>query len=192
MTTPYAKPVHTTVVGVVPDRESAQRALAGLRAAGFRDEQFGVIGPGRTTPAPGEEHSGLANDPTHTRWEEGAGIGAAAGAVTGLGLGLAVAAGVMLPLGPVVAGGTLVALLASAGGGAAVGTLVGGLIGLGIPEEEARLYEADLKAGRVLVTVHQADERSDVARSVIRDHGGRVREPADVGTYGTGLPATPH
>jgi hypothetical protein len=122
----------------------------------------------------------------------GAGFGAAAGAAAGTGLGLAVLAGAIPPLGPAIAGGALLSLLASAGAGATVGTVVGGLVGLGIPEDDARVYEADLREGRVLVTVHLADERADEARSVLRQCGGAVRPPADVGTYGTGLPATPY
>src|SRR5206468_7270368 len=105
-----------TAVGVFPGYAEARRAIDALRRAGYRDDQIGVIGPHED--AAHEKRTGLPNDPTHTHWEEGAGIGAAAGGLAGLGLGAAVAAGLMSPLGPVVAGGTLVALIASAGAGA--------------------------------------------------------------------------
>src|SRR5581483_1361175 len=119
------------VVGVFDTRRQAEEAVAELRRAGFRENELGILS---RTDAPGMD-SGLAHDPTHTRWEEGSGIGAAAGAVTGTGLGLAVAAGLIPGVGPVIAGGTLAALIASAGAGAAVGTVIGALVGLGIPEE---------------------------------------------------------
>lgn len=128
----------------------------------------------RSEPAAVRHDSGLEHDPTGTRWEEGTGIGAAAGAVTGTGLGLAVAAGLIPAIGPIIAGGTLVALLASAGAGATAGTVIGGLIGLGIPEDEARTYEGEFQSGRVLVTV-EAGLRSEEASDILRRHGGSVR-----------------
>lgn len=71
------------------------------------------------------------------------------------------AASLFPPLG-IVAGGTLMALLASAGTGAGVATVIGALVGLGIPEDEAAYYEGEVKGGRTLVTV-QADGRQDEA-----------------------------
>lgn len=158
-------------------RTEAQAAVRDLRAAGFTDAHVGVMSADQTTPR--EAKGGLPNDPTESRWEEGTGIGAAAGAVTGTGLGLAVAAGLLPPIGPLIAGGALVALLASAGAGATVGTVVGGLIGLGIPEDEASYYEDELKGGRTLVTVHADDDafgRAADAREILSRHGGRFRD----------------
>jgi hypothetical protein len=179
---------HTTVVGVFPDPASARQAVAELRSAGFADNQIGVLAADSRTAS--EESTNP--DSSHTLWEEGAGVGAAAGAATGLGLGLAVAAGLIPAIGPVIAGGTLVALLASAGTGAAAGAVAGGLIGLGVPESDAEHYEQEVRSGRLLVTVHNADERADDARNILRRNNGTVREPTDIGTYGTGLPATPY
>src|SRR4051812_41755880 len=133
------------VIASFGTRQQATEAVAALRRAGHRDSQIGVLAK--------DTRTGLANDPTGTRWEEGAGVGAAAGAVSGLGLGLAVAAGMVPPLGPVVAGGLLVALLASAGAGAAAGAVGGGLIGLGIPEGEQARYKEEIDAGRALLVV---------------------------------------
>jgi hypothetical protein len=165
-----------TAVGTFADRSDAVAVVRELRDAGFTESQIGLIT--KREPSADQtdrpERTGLQDDPTHTRWEEGAGIGAAAGALTGTGLGLAVLAGVIPPLGPVVAGGALVALLASAGGGAAVGTIVGGLVGLGIPEEEAVMYEGDVTAGRTLVAV-SAGPRYVEAVDVLRRHNGSVR-----------------
>ena len=178
--------------GVFPGYAEARRAVDALRRAGYSDDQIGVLGPG---DAVREKRSGLPGDPTHTRWEEGAGFGAAAGGLTGLGLGAAVAAGLISPLGPVVAGGTLVALIASAGGGATAGALMGGLAGLGVPEDDARWYAGELEAGRVVVTVHAAD--GSAARDVLCAHeaGQRTTDEAtrsETAIYGNALPATPY
>jgi hypothetical protein len=170
-------------VGVFEDRASARAAIENLRRAGFSDQRIGFISP--DTRAKGSKH-------LETDVEEGAGIGAALGAAAGGAAGLAVALGMLTPIGPAIAGGALIAWIASVGAGAATGALVGALVGLGISEHDARWYESQLRAGRTLVTVHEADERSDDARAILRHHGASIQEPSDIGTYGTGLPATPY
>jgi hypothetical protein len=187
MTTTY--PI---LVGIFPGYAEARRAVEELRRAGYRDDQLGVLGPDQRETTASGERSGLPNDPLGTHWEEGAGIGAAAGATAGAGLGLAVAAGLLPPLGPVIAGGTLIALLASAGAGAATGTAVGGILGLGIPEDHARIYEGELRAGRVLVTARPEGGQDEAARRILRDLGGVPQGAPDIGIYGTGVPATPY
>jgi uncharacterized membrane protein len=51
------------------------------------------------------------------------------------------------------------AALAGAGVGAATGGIAGGLIGLGIPEYEAKRYEGKVKDGNVLMSVHTQDSK---------------------------------
>jgi hypothetical protein len=165
------------VAATFPTRRAAEAVVRDLLAAGYTDSHIGVITKSneeRDRP----QKSGIPNDPTESRWEEGSGIGAAAGAATGIGLGLAVAANLLPPVGPLIAGGTLIALLASAGAGATVGTVVGGLIGLGIPEDEATYYEDELNNGRTLVTVQTDDEfgRAAEANEILARHGGLFRD----------------
>ena len=63
--------------------------------------------------------------------------------------------------------------------------------GTGLPERDSHWYETELKAGRTILAVCDADERADDAREVFRKHHGVPRDPTPVGTYGAGLPATP-
>jgi hypothetical protein len=70
--------------------------------------------------------------------------------------------------------------------------LIGRAPGSDVSVEDGRWFEAELRAGRTVVTVHDADQRAEEAREVLRAHGGAIREPSDIGTYGTGLPATPY
>jgi hypothetical protein len=165
-----------TVVGVFADQSQARQAVVELRRAGFDEDQIGVVG----RSGDGQGTSGLPNDPTGTRWEEGTGVGAAAGGATGLGLGLAVAAGLIPAIGPVIAGGALTALIASAGAGATIGTVVGGLVGLGVPEDEAAYYEGEFKSGRTVVTVRAGDRRADAA-AILTRYGGYDRSTAPGG-----------
>ncbi|HEX4613740.1 MAG TPA: hypothetical protein VH092_36500, partial [Urbifossiella sp.] len=124
--------VHATTVGVFATRDAADRAVADLKRAGYKDGQIGVVAKdasGKTvkTDGAGETHAA-----------GGAAVGAAAGAGA-LALGsLAVSFGIIPVIGPILAVGPLAAALISAAGGAAAGGIAGALIGWGIPEEDAK------------------------------------------------------
>jgi uncharacterized protein (TIGR02271 family) len=167
-----------TTVGVFENRAAAERAVADLRKAGYRDDQIGLVakdadGSTVRTDGAGETHAG-----------EGALIGTAAGAGVGGLVGLGVLAGVIPVIGPVLAIGTLGTILLNAAGGAALAGLAGALVGMGIPEEDAKYYEGEVKAGRYLVTVEAGDRAAD-AREVYTRHGGCDRSAAK-GVAGSG------
>lgn len=155
----------STVVGVFEDRKHADRAIADLRAAGFRDDQIGVA----------MRHSDGSEVTADTSTDDSAaGSGALTGALTGMGLGalagLGVLAGVIPVVGPAIAGGTLGVILSNAAAGAGIAGLAGALVGSGIPEEEANYYHGEFEAGRTIVTV-QAEGRSDDATAILRRAG---------------------
>lgn len=170
----------STTAGVFTTRAAAEQAIAQLKAAGYRDDQIGLVGkdPSGKTVRSGREAAGHAG--------EGAAAGAAAGAVAGAatvaGVGAAVMMGVIPVVGPILALGPLaVTLLNAAGGaagGAAIGSIAGALIGWGVPEEDAKYYEQQVQAGRYLVTV-ECGEGND-ARDLIMRHGGYDRVSAPV------------
>lgn len=152
------------IVGMFHDREHAERAIRDLRNAGFTDQDIGVA-------LKGERSAGELAEGPATHVEEGATTGAVGGGILGGVLGLLAGAGaVVLPvIGPVAAAGWLGATLAGAGIGAAAGGLVGALIGAGIPEEDARYFEAGLTEGRILVTVEPGHRDVD-AVTILRRH----------------------
>ena len=175
---------NSTIVGGVYARlPDAHKAVRELRAAGFEDAHIGLISR-RPDGSLDRDREGAA-----AMWEEGTGIGAAVGATAGTGLGLAIIAGLLTPIGPVIAGGALVGLLASLGvgatvgsatvgsatvGSATVGSAIGGLVGLGISQDDAIYFEHELKAGNTLVTVN-AREDLDEAIDVLQRSGGKLR-----------------
>lgn len=164
--------VHETTVGVFHSRDAAERAVADLRAAGYRDDQIGLV-------ARDTRGNVVRTDGAGDNAAEGAAIGAAAGAGA-LALGsLAISFGVIPVIGPVLAVGPLAAALISAGAGAAAGGVAGALIGWGVPEDDAKFYEGEVKAGRYVVTVDAGDRSAD-ARAVYTRHGGydRVSRPS--------------
>ncbi len=101
-----------------------------------------------------------------TKAPEGAVIGAGSGAVVGGALGWLAGIGLLaIPgIGPFVAAGPIMALLAGVGVGGTVGTMVGALIGMGMPEYEAKRYEGRIRAGGILFSVH-CDSSEWVARA---------------------------
>lgn len=163
----------TAVAGLFTEREEAVAAIDDLKAAGFRPEDVGVAMRDRT------EQGELAEE-TGTKAAGGAATGALGGGVLGGLLGFLVGVGALaIPgIGPVVAGGALATAfgvgggtaVAGAGIGAAVGGLAGALVGMGIPETEAKHFEAGFRAGGVLVTVNAAGRAAD-AVAVLERHG---------------------
>ena len=53
------------------------------------------------------------------------------------------------------------------GAGAAAGGLTGALVGLGIPEHEARFYQEEIRKGRILVGVHAQADRKAKAKTIL-------------------------
>lgn len=97
---------------------------------------------------------------------EGVAIGATSGAVLGGTLGLLVGIGALaIPgLGPFIAAGPIVATLAGIGVGGTVGGRTGALVGLGIPEYEAKTYERRLQKGGILLSI-RCDTSDEVSRA---------------------------
>ncbi|MDB5306773.1 MAG: hypothetical protein JWO38_975 [Gemmataceae bacterium] len=155
----------TTTVGVFSTRAAAEQAVRDLRAAGFRDDEIGLVG--RTESGRVERTTGAGD----TMAEEGAAAGAIAGAGVGAAIGFGVLAGAIPAIGPAIVAGTLGTILTNAVAGATVAGLVGALIGFGIPEDDARYYEGEVKAGRYLVTV-TANGRGAEARAILHRNGG--------------------
>ena len=82
-------------------------------------------------------------------------LGAVVAAIVGTGaVGLTVATGGVAA--PFIAG-PIAAMLAAGGAGAAAGSIVGGLVGAGMPEADARRAETDVSGGHIVVSVHADD-----------------------------------
>lgn len=138
-----------TVVGVFASKVQAEKAIEDLHRAGLNDNQIGFV----ARHAEPEGVHTIAGEPENVDTAGGAMAGALGGGVLGGIVGAAAA--LLIPgLGPAVAGGILGATIGGAALGATAGGLIGALTALGIPEEEARYYQNELGAGRVIVTVN--------------------------------------
>lgn len=153
-----------TYVGVFDDRNDAELAARDLREQGFKDDQIGYAW---RDDAGATHHEG---NKAGKMAASGAGAGVVLGGIIGAGAAL------LIPgIGPVVSGGLLATALAGAATGAVTGAVAGGisgaLVGLGIPEEEARYYDQQFRNGRTLMTV-KADDRYDDASGIVRSRRG--------------------
>src|SRR5947207_911013 len=157
------------VVGVFDDRSRAEQAIDELHRIGFTDDQIGFAVRG------GQSQAGPGYTGTEAR-EGGTGAGGAAkGVITGGVLGgiLGAGAALLIPgFGPIIAGGILAATLGGAAIGAAAGGLLGALTDMGVPEEEARYYQSEFEAGRIVVTVKTTNmNEQQQAMAILRRNG---------------------
>jgi hypothetical protein len=67
-------------------------------------------------------------------------------------------------VGPFLAAGPIMAALNSAVAGANLDGLASGLLGVGIPEFQAKRYEVKVKAGNIVISVH-TEEAGELARA---------------------------
>lgn len=111
---------------------------------------------------------------TRTHAADGAGIGGAVGGMVGATLAaiLAVGTSIALPGIGLVIAGPIAAALAGAGAGGATGGIIGALIGVGIPEHRAKVYDAGLRSGGILLGVEaKSDEDADKLEKLLGDIG---------------------
>ncbi len=170
---------HHRATGIFTTQAETQRAIEALRNAGINMDDVSVIVKDNDQLSDRDDGQvrQVHPDQVGNKADEGAATGAATGgalgAITGLFVGLGTLA---IPgIGPVLLAGaaatTLVTTLAGTAIGAAAGSLIGALIGLGIPEEQARIYSERISRGEYLVIV-DGDERSlQTAARILKDHG---------------------
>jgi hypothetical protein len=144
------------------DRESAERAYNAIAARGYKYDEIHVLMSDETRKrlfTKDGEKTEMGN-----KAFQAAGVGGAVGGAVGatvVGFAAAAAALTIPGLGIVIAG-PLAGALAGGAAGATAGGLVGMLVGAGIPEDRAKVYETDLKAGGIVLGVmprHDDDAR---------------------------------
>ena len=155
------------VFGIYPDQLTAEDAVDSLKETGFRSTDISVLFPDN------QGTKDFAHE-KHTKAPEGAVAGGSSGAVIGGALGWLAGIGALaIPgAGLFIAAGPLMGMLGGIGVGGAIGGVTGALIGLGIPEYEAKRYEGRISRGGILLSVHCDDpEWSKRARNILYQTG---------------------
>jgi hypothetical protein len=158
---------NTAVFGIYSSVSGAEGAVANMKDAGFRNADISVLFPENV----GTKDLAFVKG---TKAPEGTATGAASGGVIGGALGWLLGIGALaIPgLGPFIAAGPIMAALAGVGIGGALGGLTGALVGMGIPEYEAKRYEGLVKDGGVLVSVHADDSKwTKLAKEILERTG---------------------
>jgi hypothetical protein len=144
--------------------EQAEHIVLELKQAGFTSDDISALLPDRRgTRDFAHEH--------HTKAPEGATTGGVVGLGLGAGLGWLAGIGALaIPgVGPFIAAGPIMAALGGAAVGTATGGIIGALVGMGIPEFEAKRYDAKVREGSILISVHtESSHQRDVAKDVFK------------------------
>jgi len=155
-----------TVIGVFDSYDQAEKAVAELRQSGFDTNEISIVAKqqqGQGQDAQGDNTMGMNMGTV----ADGATTGGAIGGLAGLAMG---AGALAIPgLGPLIAAGPIAGLLS----GAATGGVAGGLIDWGIPEEQGRKYEEEVKNGKILAAVRTHETKVDSAAEIFRQNGAR-------------------
>src|SRR6202162_3982815 len=165
----------TAVFGIYATHSGAENAIDMLTRSGFPVSDVSVLVPETL----GSKDMGTVKA---TKAPEGATAGATSGAVLGGTLGLLAGIGALaIPgVGPLIAAGPIMATLAGMGVGGTVGGLTGALVGLGIPEFEAKRYQGIIQKGGILLSVHcSTSDEVTRAKQILKGTGA-----ADVSSTG--------
>ncbi|HZE69361.1 MAG TPA: hypothetical protein VE135_07575 [Pyrinomonadaceae bacterium] len=141
------------VTGLFKNKVAAEAAVDALLKRGYSRDDISVL----MSDATRSKEFALQ---TRSHAADGAGIGGAVGGAVGAVLAAIAAIGstIFLPGINLVIAGPIAAALAGAGAGGATGGLIGGLIGAGIPEYRAKVYDAGLRSGGILLGVEASSD----------------------------------
>ena len=144
------------LTGMFRDRDSAEKAYTCLTSRGYTRDDVTLL---MSDEARKRHFAHQQDTELGSKAAEGAGIGAVVGGGLGAVLaGLAAAGIIALPGIGLIAMGPIAAALTGGAIGAAGGGLLGALIGAGIPEEQAKRYEAGIREGNIVMGVSPRNE----------------------------------
>src|SRR5919107_3823025 len=163
-----AKARSRLVTALFKSKIAAESAVDALMKRGFSRDDISVL----MSDATRSKEFAIQ---TRTHAADGLGIGAAAGGAVGAVLAAITAVGttLFLPGLNLVIAGPIAAALAGLGAGGATGGLIGALIGAGIPEYRAKVYEAGIRGGGILIGVEaRSDDEVDRLEDLMSELGG--------------------
>lgn len=155
-----------SIIAVVPSSDVALEVMHELKEAGLMAQEISFLMPDMTS----------RKDFTHEKSNkapEGAVAGGSALAILGGALGWVAGLGslVVPGFGAFVISGPILFALGGMAIGGTVGGIGGALIGMGVPEYEAKIYEGKVNEGHILLGVHTDNKAMlERAKELLKDH----------------------
>ncbi len=165
-----------TIFGIFNNRDDAEEAINRLKDQDYNPKDMSIVirdtGEAR---AMSEDMGANIGGGAVSGAATGGVIGAIAGLLIGVGAIAVPGIGALLIGGPLAVALGLTGAAATTVSGALTGVLAGGLVGalvsLGIPENEARVYEERVKSGAILLAVPARDGEEEEVRNIMEDTG---------------------
>ncbi len=175
------------ILSIFSNESDSDAATNELETNGIDIKDISVLMKGEKIPNEVKER-------TKTAATTGGVIGGIAGILAGIGAITIPGVGLILIGGPLatslgLTGATAIAAATTVTGGVAgavAGGLLGSLIGLGLSENEAKLYETSIKEGAILVGVGTPEYRLDTVKKILTSHNGKeikiiqIQEPGNI------------
>lgn len=174
-TTTNTPPLHL-MTALFRAQNDAEDAIKALEKRGYQKEDVSVVMSDETRKRFATQTKGSPSG--SAKAAEGAAVGSVVGGAAGAIIAgiLVVAAPILIPgLGLLVAG-PIVAALAGVGAGGITGGLIGSLVGVGIPESHAKIYELGIREGGVLISVQPRtqEDATAIAADWTKSHAERA------------------
>jgi hypothetical protein len=174
-----------SAIGIYATATQAEVGVDMLITKGFNSAGISVLLPEQPNNQPAPRGATLSATPAPQTSKTGSAsaVGATAGGALFGALALLAGAGALaVPgVGPLIAAGPLMAGLAGLGLGGAVGGLAGALVGMGLPEDEAKRYYSQLAVGYTLLIVHaeSPEQLTQAKKTLIASGAADVSSSAD-------------
>jgi len=188
---------HCSIIGLFRSRVAADDCFRALLRRGYLSSDINILmtertrsqqyafRQGETESVAIDEFGGTAfttsdlqvGSEAGTKAVEGIGVGGSIGTAVGATLAAIAAVGtsLVIPGLNLIVAGPIVAALAGAGAGALTGGLVGGLVGLGIPEQDAVIYNRALQEGGVVMSVEgRPEDAHEIKNLMIASSGEQI------------------
>jgi uncharacterized membrane protein len=151
-----------TIVGIFDNYSSAENAAKKIKENGLRTDDISILAKQDNDTANNNANFTNSSSATNDNISDGVVTGTVLGGLGGLLIGIGT---VVVPgLGVIAAAGPIVGLLS----GAVTGGVVGGLVDLGIPEDDSKKYESDIKSGKILLSMKCPDDNIDKLTAILR------------------------
>lgn len=147
-----------TMIGVFADRADADQAITELKNLGYSAQDISIMVRDQNEGLKKDKDRGAnVAEGTATGATTGGAVGALTGLLVGIGAITLPGIGALFIGGPIAAAlgltGAAATAVSAAASGVLAGGLVGALVGLGLPEETAKVYETRIREGAVVVAV---------------------------------------